>query len=542
MPTLADTLSDLSHHSQQVSYLSSLNARPAGPFASAYLYLDHRAEVLSLIREADAAEVRLFKFVGESHPTGPGGGNKRVEKLDGVALSELREYKQRAKEGDEIAVTLGTAQRLVDDYRPMPRARAHITNLQDAHQRQKARIAELERLIVEASRGSTPAPQPEAPTPEAVSTPPRLSADEALRAEEEYIRALEAEILPHRRAAAAETEASDAGAPRTPAARSAFAATTPRAAPTSAQSAPVSAPTPAPPQTPRAMPNITNSLVHGATPHKSAAHVSRFSPLRLLGTPRAPVAGPSRLRAVQTLDGEEPRPIFGKPRATATPRRVQAEVQRELGAQQDTGADDTIRLPAAAPVQQVEQTAARSPISDAPAATPTPAAPADAGRPRIDGVQVDAPSIQAAIDKLWETTGDLLRAGLLDGQEVPTTPESTIQNLHRVAQSDPTAPPSPSSASAQSAVPEKRVLPITREHIVLAHLYLLMLRAAGPAPAQVPTVDKGEAEQELSAMCKARGWADAGVLVLRAPMRATGTKTLVIDRKGSAKGMWKFHA
>lgn len=131
MPSLAESLDALAHHSEQIAYLSTLNAAPPGPFTTAYLHLppphlSHlgKGNVLELIRDASDAERRLFKFVGENNLPGVvgGGGNKRVEKREGGVVTPLKELKRRGggsggggTEKDEVEVMLRTALKLVDD-------------------------------------------------------------------------------------------------------------------------------------------------------------------------------------------------------------------------------------------------------------------------------------------------------------------------------------------------------------------------------------------------------------------------------------------
>lgn len=117
MPSLADSLAQLSQQSAQIQQQSTLNSRPAGPFVHAYLQLPTSSTkagtVLNLIRDAQDSEVRLFKYIGEVE----GGGEKRVEKREGVVVTPLREMKaKKGKEGrDEVDVMLRTALKLVDD-------------------------------------------------------------------------------------------------------------------------------------------------------------------------------------------------------------------------------------------------------------------------------------------------------------------------------------------------------------------------------------------------------------------------------------------
>ena len=114
MPSLADTLDNLSHHSAQIQALSSMNARPAGQFVQAYLHLNRSGptggSVLDLIRDAADSETRLFKFIGDD-------GGKKVEKREGGVITPLKEMRKQRETGDggEVTVMLKTALRLVDD-------------------------------------------------------------------------------------------------------------------------------------------------------------------------------------------------------------------------------------------------------------------------------------------------------------------------------------------------------------------------------------------------------------------------------------------
>jgi hypothetical protein len=115
MPSLVDSLSSLADRSESITHLSHANYRPTGPFTHAIL---DTPSVLQLIRDAEPAEARLFKFIGEEH-----GGNKKVEKRDGVVtpLKEMKggglrgEQAPSGRNGDQVGVMLKTALRLVDD-------------------------------------------------------------------------------------------------------------------------------------------------------------------------------------------------------------------------------------------------------------------------------------------------------------------------------------------------------------------------------------------------------------------------------------------
>ena len=59
--SLTDALDRLAHESDQLKYHASQNTDQAGPFTSAYLYLEPGSNVLSLIRDAAPKEKRPFK-------------------------------------------------------------------------------------------------------------------------------------------------------------------------------------------------------------------------------------------------------------------------------------------------------------------------------------------------------------------------------------------------------------------------------------------------------------------------------------------------
>ena len=123
MPSLSDSLTQLSHQSSQIQYLSLHNIRPDGPFVRAYhhstpasssLAASTSGTVLDLIRDAQESEVRLFKYIGEAE----GGGEKRAEKREGLVVTPLREMtrEDKRREGrDEVDMLLRTALKLVDD-------------------------------------------------------------------------------------------------------------------------------------------------------------------------------------------------------------------------------------------------------------------------------------------------------------------------------------------------------------------------------------------------------------------------------------------
>lgn len=118
MPSLTDSLAQLSHQSEQIYNLSQANTRPAGPYTQTYLHpitsTSPHASILDLIREAAESEVRLFKFIGQTPEY-----EKKVEKRDGLVtpLKELKHGRARGNGGGagEVEVLLTTAGKLVDD-------------------------------------------------------------------------------------------------------------------------------------------------------------------------------------------------------------------------------------------------------------------------------------------------------------------------------------------------------------------------------------------------------------------------------------------
>ncbi|WVF67555.1 hypothetical protein IAT40_002312 [Kwoniella sp. CBS 6097] len=390
MPSLADALETLKTQSEQLAYLSTLNSDPPGRFVQAYLHLPtiryghgyghgydgKDGNVLNLIRDANDSERRLFKFVGEENQNanvkagsrgvtkeagsddigGGGGGNKRVEKRDGGLITPLKDLRRGKLAGsaasavaggggggggrDEAEIVLRTALKLVDDYHSMPRARAKIANLLDAHHLSTSRLAELEGLITEASKpvavksaeGANQKPS-RSPSQDqggddqsstetnAQADKPKLTPDEAIKAEEAALRALEASLIPLRKAAQpTSTSSSPPPASSSRLAQSPPPPTTPFSQRTPARGLAESYANRTPgtamagrnAEREREMPRVTNSLVN-ATPRR----IDRFSPLKLIGTPRAPI-GSSSLRNDGNEDpgvgpGERRRTIFGRP-------------------------------------------------------------------------------------------------------------------------------------------------------------------------------------------------------------------------------------
>jgi len=164
-----------------------------------------------------------------------------------------------------------------------------------------------------------------------------LTIDEAIRAEEAALRRLESHVVPHR-------DQPDPSPSAPPSSRSAFSATTPPrpTSPPPFQSLPSQTPA----KTPSAIPHIANSLVNGATPRRPVQPtLNRFSPLKLLGTPRAPAAG-SILRSHDA--DAEPRTIFSRASmlrnsTTSLGRSVSTPAAKPQ--QEEETEDETVRFP-----------------------------------------------------------------------------------------------------------------------------------------------------------------------------------------------------
>lgn len=309
----------------------------------------------------------------------------------------------------------------------MPRARAHVASLLDTHQKQLDRIAQLEQLIQEANDPNVKSFTLESSLDEtqikstemAREDRLKLGTDEAIKAEETALKALEASLAPLRSKATEQEE------------------------PVSTQSPP-SHPkpnnidrmdhSPSPPpiptmqmQTPaRQLPTVTNSLVNGPTPRQNHHRESRFSPLRFLGTPRAPVGLSSGLRTVSRGDEDGIRPIFGRVggRNTSmsmggsrvTPARV--EIPAEPGNDDDdedgdgdgevagleeqergmVDEDETVRMPVPVKNAQQEGVEEQADIDDTAAASPVKPESEAMVRPRmIEGVEVDQEGVTSAV-------------------------------------------------------------------------------------------------------------------------------------------------
>ena len=236
--------------------------------------------------------------------------------------------------------------------------------------------------------------------------------DEAIRAEEESLRKLELSIARAKRT----VQSSSSPVVASPSSQS------PRS-PVINHSPPSSAPPPlasqTPAKTPRSVPHISNSLVNGTTPRRVVnATVSRFSPLKLSGTPRASVGG-SGLRNSQS--DEEQRSIFGRVgrHSSASRRSIQPttpkaedvqDAEEEDGDGQEFGGGDneTVRLAApippavTSPASKSTDAAAEDSIAgqDESEVGDSTAILIETGPTKVDGVNIDSPDVEVAVVSL----------------------------------------------------------------------------------------------------------------------------------------------
>lgn len=404
MPSLGAALDKLASECEQIDFYSSQNIRPAGPFATAYLYLQPpgsrapKRTVLNLIRDSNDSERKPYRFIGEETQAGSssragelgitgGTGQRRVELREGHQLTPLKALRKTRGTGAEVDHALSAAEQivdaLVDSYRPMSRAKAHIHSLVDTHRRHAARTAELQALIAEASKPAPKAEAKPAPAEKATTPPPPLGIDEAIAAEEEALRALEANLKALR---SQQKELRSSGP--TPARGGLY-----------GQGQQLQAP-----RTPREMPVVTNSLVNMTTPHRASGPPpgSKFSPLHLLGTPRAA----SSLRP-SVLGADESRTIFARP-PTFTPAGAGRLHASPFVATPNVN-DSLVATPrpaapvAATPVPvQTLPVVTPAPPTPLPVLTPAAAVPAPSPAPapgvrRVEGVEVDLPFIGPSI-------------------------------------------------------------------------------------------------------------------------------------------------
>lgn len=253
--------------------------------------------------------------------------------------------------------------------------------------------------------------EPSSPTPAIRQPKPKreLSPDEAIKAEEESLKALESLIKPHREAAIAAEYTS----PEKPSSSPIKQSIAPPQSPPSRTARPSifnNAQTPA--RTPaKEYPHISNSLVTGPTPFQSGK-INRFTPLKNLGTPRTRERG-------SIFGAGPPRSVSGNRRSTVVPPPPTLSASN-VGEGEDEGdhgvearnEDETIRIPShAIPVRQDDPpspTPDRSALNHEDPTDITPrASPVKRNEPSpvkgpkvVDGVEIERAEVQAAIVSL----------------------------------------------------------------------------------------------------------------------------------------------
>lgn len=442
MPSLSDTLDRLAKETDLISSAAWHNEVPSGPFTNAMLEPD----VLHLIRESDAAERQPFRnliddeytaatmVAGPSKPALRTSVNGANQKSRGKApppsflMTPLRELPKKKDTPEELEATLLAVQDVIaslQDSYPLKRARNEWQSLSDKHDAYVFRLAELQKLIADASQPrAKETPVPQSPTPAKAGTPKKpVSIEEALAAEEEALKALEATLAPLRREHALRNSVN----------RSPASPKSPRVFVPSVHKTPSKTPLRTPFKTPRSavkLPAITSSLV---TPSRTPG--SRPSET-------TPGAASSDLR-----DSTGPGSIFGLPRKTMTPARMGAlsafntPGRRPAGTPapaRATPAPPTPVFPTPLPPTARDPTPARPEPERQRTPTPTPPSPApptDKGLQLVEGVEVAHPAIPAIIvsrlvlpangqDQIWVCLSNIMKMG--SAKDVPRTPEATV--------------------------------------------------------------------------------------------------------------------
>lgn len=242
-----------------------------------------------------------------------------------------------------------------------------------------------------------------------------LSPDEAIKAEEESLKALEALIRPHREAAIAAEYTS----PEKPSSSPIKQSIAPPQSPPSRTARPSifnNAQTPA--RTPaKEYPHISNSLVTGATPFQSGK-INRFTPLKNLGTPRTRERG-------SIFGAGPPRSVSGNRRSTVVPpppTLSTSKASREEDEEEDAmgdNEDDTVRITDnATPMRQDDPPSPtpdramlvhENPADVTPRASPVkPNEPSPVKGPKVvDGVEIERVEVQEAIVSLTSALPDV---------------------------------------------------------------------------------------------------------------------------------------
>jgi hypothetical protein len=294
-------------------------------------------------------------------------------------LTPLRKLPQVRGTPAEVDATLSALENVIESLNTnfsLKRARTESRTLRDRHAAASARFAELERLIAAAKVRSEAPPEPApAPAPqEAEEEKPPMSVDEAIAAEEEALRALEAALAPARRERVLK--------PTTP--RPPRASASPKASPKNPS------------------PRVRNSLAtKQQTPTKPLS--IGVTPQRPALTPRAP-----NVAANQNQNQNQPRQsIFGPPRANATPARLGplalfggATPRARTAATPRRAPLASIASPEPATPAPAAALPAATPAAPTPAPAPVPPTPAAEPEPQtrtVAGVEVDHPAMLGVI-------------------------------------------------------------------------------------------------------------------------------------------------
>lgn len=400
MPDILSALDKIAHESEQIKRLAHVNDRPPGPFTSAYLYLPVAGgsppNLFSLVRDATEAEKRPF---GSLLSANPHARNARVANANAKAQGStpLRKVQRARGTPRELEATLTAAAEVIDamadSAQSMSRARKEVGLLLTRHKSNAERLVELQRLLDEAMRAppkSAPAQEPEpAPSP---AKEKKMTPDEAIAAEEEALRALEASLAPLRREVgekkAALRSPARKSAPSSPI--SSRSPRSPRVEKTPLAKSQTMLRSSASSQTPsRAPPASTFASRLLETPR--AEPLSRFDPLHLVATPRTRLGsstlGPgstivSRMRA--SITPAAPRSAYRSSFLASSSKRVLAP-----------------RAPSPDPAPLLVPDISTTPKSKPPAVasrkSPTPSKPKPPPEPASEpGIDPDLPAVVAA--------------------------------------------------------------------------------------------------------------------------------------------------
>lgn len=320
MPDLTSALDKLASESERIKAHARANARPAGPFTSAYLYLPTTAgpsNLFSLVRDATEAEKRPFGKLLPSHSNGSANLNpRRGVPKDARGLTPLRRVQRARGTPRELEATLYAAEEVIeamaDSAHSMARARKEVAESIARHESNVERLAELERALDRAMRnpkGASASPKTERrkeETRDEKGEEKKMSVEETIAAEEAALAALEASLAPIRREVAEKKAATRS--PRSPRKSVANSPTSPLStrSPLNARSprSPLASRSPRSPKVEKSPLTTSKSSLQNSTsrtPRRPqpaiSAHrdlletpradtISRFSPLHIVATPR----------------------------------------------------------------------------------------------------------------------------------------------------------------------------------------------------------------------------------------------------------------